>query len=112
MSEMFYRAVVHAVLIFGEETWILLAAMSRKTEGMHLGFFRQVTGKKDKCQRGKTWRSAAAAKVLKESGTQTLGEYIDKRQATVTEWVLLRPILDTCDMETGYERGGRRHEPW
>ena len=24
----------------------------------------------------------------------------------------LRPILEVCDRETGYERGGRRREPW
>ena len=24
----------------------------------------------------------------------------------------LRPILDICDRETGYEEGGRRREPW
>ena len=29
MSAMFYRAVLQAVLIFGEETWVLLTEMSR-----------------------------------------------------------------------------------
>ena len=30
MSEIFYREVGQAVLIFGAETWVLLAAMERK----------------------------------------------------------------------------------
>ena len=38
--------------------------------------------------------------------------YIDKRQATVAEWVALRPILGVCDRETDYEGGRRRREPW
>ena len=102
-SEMFYWAVVQAVLILGAETWVLLAAVSRKLEGVHVGFLRQRDG---------IWISEAAEKVLKEAGTQTLGSYIEKRQATVAEWVVLRPIPDICDRETGYEGWRRRYEPW
>ena len=42
---MFYRAGIQAVLIFGVGTWVLLAAMSKKMEGVHVGFLRQVTRK-------------------------------------------------------------------
>ena len=54
----------------------------------------------------------AAEKVLETVGTQSLGNYIDRRQAPVTEWVASRPILEVCDRETGYEGRGRRREPW
>ena len=30
----------------------------------------------------------------------------------MAEWVALRPILEVCDRETGYEGGGRLREPW
>ena len=43
---------------------------------------------------------------------QTLGTYIDKWQVTVVEWVALMPILEFCNRETGYERGGRQRETW
>ena len=112
VSEMFYRAVVQAVLLLGAETWVLLAAMSRKLEGVHIGFLRQVPDNKAKRQMDGTWRSVAAKRVLKEAVTQTLGTYIDKRQMTVAEWVALRPIIEICDRETGYKGGGRRCEPW
>ena len=46
ISAKFYRAVVQAVLIFGAKTWVLLAAMLKKFEGVHVGFLRQVTGMK------------------------------------------------------------------
>ena len=36
----------------------------------------------------------AAYIFLKEAGTQSLGAYIDKRQATVMDWVALLPIVD------------------
>ena len=52
--------------------------MSQDLEGVHMGFLRQMTDQKAKRQRDGTWRSDAAAKVLKEAVTQTLGSYIDK----------------------------------
>ena len=89
------------MLLFGEETWVLSAAMYRKLEGVYMGFLRQETGQKAKQQRDKKWISSEVARVLKEAGTQTLGAYIDKRQKTVVMRVALRPILDICDMEMG-----------
>ena len=80
---MFYWEVVQEVLIFGAETWVLLAAMYRNLEVVHVGFLRQITGHKEKRQRGGNWRSVVAAKVLKEAGTRSLGVYIEKRQAIV-----------------------------
>ena len=50
--------------------------------------------------------------MINEVFAQTLGAYIDKRQATVAGWVALRPILEICDRGTGYDGGGRIQEPW
>ena len=46
ISEKFYHVVVQAVLLFGYETWVLTAAMIQNLEGVHVGFLRQVMGKK------------------------------------------------------------------
>ena len=43
--EMFYRAVVQAILLYELETWVLLAAMEKKVEGVHTGFLQNITGK-------------------------------------------------------------------
>ena len=48
----------------------------------------------------------SAENILKKSVNHYLGTYIDRRQATVAEWVVLRPILEVCYKETGYEGGG------
>ena len=77
-----------------------------------MGFLRQLTGNTATQHGGRTWRSAAEARVLKESCTHTLGTYIDKIQATVAEWVELIPILKVCNMDTVYEGGGRYWETW
>ena len=86
--------------------------MSRKLEGVPVGFLIQLTGQKAARQGGGTWRSVASARVLNEAVIQTLGTYIDKRQATVAEWVALRSILEICDREKVYKVGGRRRGPW
>ena len=109
---MFYQEVIHAVLLFEEETCFFLEEMINNLEGGHRGLLRQVTGNTSKRQRDRTRRNAAAASLLKEAGTQKLGTYIGKHQATVAEWVALRLILGVCDRETGYEGGGSLHEPW
>ena len=97
-----------SVLLFGAETWVLLTAMSWNLEEVHVGLPRQITGQKAKRQRDENCQIEASEKVLKEAGNQSLGAYIDKWQATVAEWVALKPILDIFDKKTGYEGGGRR----
>ena len=79
MSAMFYRAVVQAVLLFGAETWVLSEAMPHNLEGVHVGFLRQITGKRVVRQRDRTWRSVTSEKFLKKEVTHPLGAYIDKR---------------------------------
>ena len=83
VSAMFYWEVVHAVLLFGEETRVLSEAMSPNMAGVHVGFLRKITGHKEKRQRDGTWISEAAEKVLKEAGTQSSRAYIDKRKLIV-----------------------------
>ena len=112
LSAKFYRAVVQAVLLFGADTSVLSAAMLKNLEGVHVGFLRQVTGMKARRLGDKTWTKEGPDRVLQAAGTKSLREYIDKRQATVAEWVALRPIFEVCAKETGYEGGGKLREPW
>ena len=45
-SAKFYCALVQAVLLFGEEAWLLSAPMYQKLEGVHVDLMQQVTRKK------------------------------------------------------------------
>ena len=98
---------ISRILKIGTENWVLSEAMSRKLEGVHVGFLRQITGQRAVQQEDGTWRQVASEKVLEKEGNQSLRTYIDKRQATVAEWVALRLILKVFYRETGYEVGGR-----
>ena len=48
-----------------------------------MGFLRQITGQRAVRQYDGDWRQVAAEKVLEKAGTQSLGNYIDRRQAIV-----------------------------
>ena len=70
----------------------------------------QITGKREVWQEDENWWKVAAEKVLEKSGTNSLGTYIYRRQETVAEWVALRPILEVCDRDIGYEGVGRHQD--
>ena len=48
-----------------------------------------------------TWWREGTDSVLKPSGTLDIGTYIDRRQATVAQWVALHPIFEVCVQDTG-----------
>ena len=60
LSAIFYRVFVQTVLLFGAETWVLSEAVSRKLEGVHVGFLRQITGQRAVRQEDGTWRQVAS----------------------------------------------------
>ena len=77
-----------------------------------MGFLGQVTGKKMQLIGDDSWWRVAEESMLQAERTKTINNYIDKRQSTVAGWVALRPILNVCAKETGYEGRERILEPW
>ena len=65
-----------------------------------MGLLRWITRQRAVRHKDGTWLQVASETVLKKAGTHPLGKYIDRRQATVAEWVVLRPILEVCDRDT------------
>ena len=109
LLEEFYRAVVQAVLLFGADTWFLPSSMGNTLEGVHTELLQQVTGKIASWHQYRSWWVEGADIALHLSGTQLLRTYINRRQATVTEWVATRTIFEVCvQEETGYTGGGRQ----
>ena len=106
ISEKFYSAVVQAVLLLGVETRVMTVEMSQKFEVVHLGFLRQVMGKKMRTIGENSWWKEAADSIFQAAVTQPLKTYLDKSQAKVAKWVALRDIFELCMKETGYREGG------
>ena len=107
-----YHVVIHALLMFGVETWVLLAPMTQWLYGVHVGFLRQVTELKANRLKGGLCQKVAIDKVLQGAGTQPLKTYLDRMQAKVAEWVALRTILETCTRKMGYKEGEKLQDPW
>ena len=85
ISAKFYCAVIQAVLLFGAETWLLLAPMAQRLEGVHVGFLRQVVKLKAKMLKDSSWHKLAADKVLQGAVTQPLQTYLDRSQSKVAQ---------------------------
>ena len=81
--------------------------VKKRLEEINIGFLKQVTGNRARWQQDGCWRREGADSMLQVAGTQPLRTYIDRRQATVAEWVATRPIFEVCAQEIWYEGGGR-----
>ena len=93
---MIYRAVTHAVLLFGLETWVLSLAMMRTVEGTYTGFLRKIIGKRARWKVDRMRFTTKVEVVGEAAGTQSEMTYIGRRQGTVAQWVVLRPIIEVC----------------
>ena len=112
VSEIFYRLVVQAILLYRFERWVLLDSMAKRVEGTHTEFLRLITGKRARRLGDGTWEIPGTEGVREASVIQSMRIYIEQRQATVGQWVALRPLFEVCERETGFKGGGRRREAW
>ena len=71
-----------------------------------------VTGKRAKELGDGTWETPGAEFIREAGGTQLGSIYIEQQQATIAQWVALRPLFELCARETWYEGGGRRSKVW
>ena len=110
VSESLYRAVVQAILLYGSETWFLLVSMANSIEGIHTEFLQIITGKRARRLGDGTWETPGAEGIQEAAGNQSARIYIERRQATVVQWVALHPLFEVCAREKGYDGGGRRRK--
>ena len=60
----------------------------------------------------RTWETPGKEGVQEAVVTQSAMTYIGRRQATVAQWVALRPLFGVFAMEKGCEGDGCRREAW
>ena len=60
----------------------------------------------------RTWKTPGVEVLRGKAVTQLEITYIGILQATVAQWVALRPIFEVCAGENGYDGGGLRREAW
>ena len=72
-----------------------------------------MTGKRVRQKRDGYLHREETERVIQITGTQSLRMYTGRRQATVAEWVAIRPIFVVFVHENmGYAGGERQREPW
>ena len=85
MSEIFYMAVLQAIILYGLYMWVLAASMVNRVEGTHTEFLRMIMGKRVRRLGDGTWETPGSEGVREAAGTQSARVYIEQRQATVVQ---------------------------
>ena len=68
--------------------------MESKVEGTRMGFLRKITRKWAQQKSGGIWDTPRSEVVCEAVGTQLTTNQIERRQVTVAQWVVLRPIFE------------------
>ena len=92
---MFYKAVVQQVLLFGSETWTLSQSMINALARFHNKAARRIA-RMMPCLVDGEWITPPPAEALEAAGMYPIDVYIEKRRATVADWVATRPIFEAC----------------
>ena len=76
MSEILYRAVVQAIILYGSEMWVISTSMVKRVEVTHTEFLQLITGKRARQLGDRTWETPGAEGVRETAGTQSMRIYI------------------------------------
>ena len=97
VSRTFYIAVTQQVLLFGAETWVLTKKMESAMDAFQDRVARKLTGRQPRCGRDGVWYYPSLAGAMKEAGIVRIWTSILRRQNTVAQFIVTRPILDLCE---------------
>ena len=86
--------------------------MKNMAEGMYIGFFWKITGKRERRTATRTWETLADREMLQASRIKTEDNYIGHRKGMVAQWVVIILIFDVCAQEWGFGGGVKRRITW
>ena len=93
---MFFNVVVHAVLFFGLDTWVLTPHMGRALGSFQHGVASQIMGIQLKIQEEGDWEYPLMEAVMEEAGFEEIGDYILKRQNRVANTLQCGQLWDSA----------------
>ena len=108
VSRMFYIAVTQQVLLFGAESWVLTGKMEAALDAFHGRVARRLTGRTPRRGRDGKWFCLPLVGATQAAGSVRVRTSVLRRQNTVTQFVVTRPILALCE---GLERWGGTRVP-
>ena len=111
MSQAFYTAVTQSILLFGEETWVLLPQMEKDLDSSKSSVARNITGRQPRQRKDESWIYPPLAGIMKKAVMVGIRTSILRRQNTVARYIVTRPILDLCKQATR-RQGARVSRRW
>ena len=87
VSVNFYKAVAQAVLLFGEETWVLTQSMEKALDSFQSRVARRLTGKQPWRRTDGGWDYPPLAEALREAGMVGIRTSITQRQNTAAQYI-------------------------
>ena len=112
VREMFYKATIQAVLLYGSVLWNLTKVMMSRLEGFHItaAYWMARTQKPQDNDDG-SWTYPSSKDVLEEVGLYPIEHYIRVRGNYIINFVATRPVYEFC---TSVERipGSSHHRKW
>ena len=106
----FFKTVVHQVLLFGAETWVVSPIMELELSAFIHGAARRLTGRQPRRGRDGKWFYPSLEGAMKEAGLADVRTSINRRHNTVAQYIATRPLLDLCKGAT--QREGARVTLW
>ena len=81
----FFNVVVQAVLLFGEETWVLTPSMERALESFQHRSALRITGRQPRRRGDRRWTYPPLKEDKREAGFERIRKAITRRQNTVAQ---------------------------
>ena len=91
-----YVVVFQVVLVFGLETWVVNPWLEHSLAGFHRRAVQQMAFMGTERQFNSTWVYPPIGLVLVTVVLEEIGVYITRRQNTVAQYIMTRPIMDLC----------------
>ena len=82
---MFFKEVVQALLIFGEDTWVMTPRMGRNLGGFQHRVFQRITWSQNQWLLNGIWEYPPLDMAMHEVGFDEMEAYVLKRQNTVAQ---------------------------
>ncbi len=102
-----YKAVVHAVLLFGNDMRKLSPASLKSLEGFHIQAACCMADMQPTWNPDGTWKYPSSKDVLKAVGLGTIDHYIGVRRKTIARFIVDRPLFALC--RDGERKRGSTH---
>ena len=94
ISGNFFKAVVQQMLLFGAETWVVTPKIERAMSPFLHGAARRLTGRQARREKNGEWHYPSLEGAMKEAGLTDIRTSILRRQNTVAQYIVTRPLLD------------------